>query len=114
MAEVLNIEFDKKARRIVKRHKRLARGYEAVVEENGIVVRRPVRQLPRVSKTGIFMVMLTLFCFKAFLFQNLGPQTYEDRVAKLAGGTVIEKAGAFVMQPDPVTLWLVDQYRGLL
>ena len=114
MAEVVNIEFDRRAKRIVKRHKRISGGYEAVLEDNGIIVRKPQRSLPAVSKTGIFLCIVALFGFKALLLETLGPKTYDDRVAKLANGTVIEQAGAFVMQQDPVSQWLVNTYHEVL
>ena len=114
MAEAQYQEFDRRMRRIVKRHRRLANGYVTVIDNNGLVVAKPRRQLPGISWTAFVGLFLALLAFKAFLFASLGPETYAERVAKLANGTVIEQMGAVVMQPEPVTLWLVEQYKGLL
>jgi len=52
--------------------------------------------------------------FKAFLVANLGPQTYDDRLARLNNGTVVEQAGAFVMQADPLTVYAAQKIRPVL
>ncbi|MDE9451177.1 hypothetical protein J3R80_11945 [Aliiroseovarius sp. Z3] len=41
--------------------------------------------------------------FKGFLFGQVGAINYNDRVDRLSNGSMIEQAGAWIMQDDPVT-----------
>ena len=54
------------------------------------------------------------FLFKAFLMANLGLGVYEERVARLGQGTVVEQAGGWVMQPDPVSVAIAEQISSVL
>ncbi len=110
MAEAQYQDFDRRMRRIVKNHRRLDRGFVAAIDENGLLVAKPQRALPRISYSWMIGMLTMLFMFKVYLFAVLGPTTYDERVTKLANGTVIEQAGAFVMQADPLTVWVAGQF----
>ena len=43
------------------------------------------------------------FVFKVLLFVALGEGTYMGRLSLLQQGGVVERAAAWVMQPDPAT-----------
>ncbi|MGO4916188.1 hypothetical protein [Pseudogemmobacter sp. W21_MBD1_M6] len=60
------------------------------------------------------LTLIALFGLKGFLYVNLGAITYTERVGKLQSGTVVEQFGAYVMQADPVTLWVADQIHNVL
>ncbi len=51
--------------------------------------------------------------FKGFLHYQIGATAYDERVARLSAGTVVEQAGAYAMTADPVTLWISEQFASL-
>ena len=50
------------------------------------------------------MIILSAFLFKAYIYADLGQADYAGRVAAISGPPIMEKAGAWVMQADPVTV----------
>ncbi len=105
--------FDKRVRKIQKRHRKLAHGYVQKIGPDGLIVVKPRRRM-RFPWKGIALVLMALFAFKGFLHAQLGGEIYDQRVAKLQNGTVIEKAGAWAMQADPLTIWISGQVRPYL
>ena len=59
-------------------------------------------------------VLLIGFLFKGFVFAYLGEEAYAERVTSLQSGTAMEKAGAWVMQPDPATLLIANSIGAIL
>ncbi len=106
-------DFDDRTRRIEKAHRRLARGYVTTVTRDGVIIHRPIRRYGP-SLRGIFLTFAALLGFKVLLYTYLGAIAYDGRVADLAGGTVIESIGAWVMQADPVTVWISQGVLELL
>ncbi|MFP4273656.1 MAG: hypothetical protein ACLFRU_01410 [Paracoccaceae bacterium] len=102
------LDFDKRLRRIDRKRRKLARGQVPYVDRNGLVTYRPRRGF-RLPLRGLVMFALGFIGFKAVVLANLGPQIYADRVDQLAAGTVVEKAGAWLMQADPATMWIALQ-----
>ncbi|TNC68824.1 hypothetical protein [Rubellimicrobium roseum] len=58
-------------------------------------------------------LVLAAIAFKTLLFVGLGEATYEGRRAKLANGTELERAAAWLMQPDPIGLGVARVVEGL-
>jgi hypothetical protein len=114
MAYAQNISFDKRLQRINKSHDRLSRGYVMAVNPDGLVVMRPQRRQVHFPLRGILLLAVATMAFKAFLYAEIGPGTYQDRVARLGGGTLPEAAGAWLMQADPVTVYLGSELKPYL
>lgn len=102
-------EFDRRMRRITRRHTQLSRGYVTSVNDDGLVVAKPKRKMRRGTLRGIAIVVLVLMGFKGFLHSQLGASAYETRVDGLSQGSVFEQAGAVLMVADPFTVWLSSQ-----
>jgi hypothetical protein len=51
---------------------------------------------------------------KGMIHFYIGAQTYESRVSALAAGEGLDPVGAWLMQADPLTLWVSAQLRGFL
>ncbi len=110
MADANLQQFEKRARRIERRHRRLSAGYRTVITRNGLIEARPLRRTGlRFPWKGVILALVALMGFKVFLYTQLGALTYNDRVGRLEAGTAVEQAGAWVMQADPLTLWLAGQ-----
>ena len=79
------------------------------MQPDGLIVSRPKRQPIQISFRVVIFFLAAFIGFKAFLFAGVGPLTYQDRLANLQSGTVVEKAGAYVMQADPLTVYVATQ-----
>jgi hypothetical protein len=69
-------------------------------------IRLPLRPLALILAAGLL--------FKAAILAQMGEEAYDLRVAALAGGTVAEQAGAWVLHADPATRWLSTFIQPLL
>ncbi len=95
--------FDQRLQRIGKKHRALSRGYIPRMRSDGLIVLKPKRVQAPISGRSVVLFLGAFFVFKGFLITNLGEQTYLDRVEQLREGTVVEQAGAFLMQADPLS-----------
>ena len=108
------LQFDKRLRRINRKHARMQRGVIASVNHDGLIIARPRRTAPRFPVRGMILLLAAFFVFKGGLYAYLGPITYNERVGTLASGTQVEQAGAWAMQADPVTIWIAQNLQPLL
>lgn len=99
-----NVQFDKRVKKIVRRHDKMSNGVVRRVNSDGLIVAKPRAYRPRFPLKGLVAVLLLGFLFKGFMLSYLGDAVYAERVATLQNGTALEQAGAWVMQPDPVTV----------
>lgn len=109
-----NVPFDKRLKRIVRRHDKMSNGVVRTVTSDGLIVAKPRLYRPRFPLKGLLVVLMLGFLFKGFLFAYLGEAGYSDRVAALQGGTVLEQAGGWIMQADPVTFVVAEGIQTVL
>jgi hypothetical protein len=109
-----HLAFEDRVRSIAVQRQRLARGQVHYVGADGLIRARPRRMTPRFPLTALVLVLLGGFAFKAVIFAHLGAEAYAAQVAAFAAGTVAEQAGAWLMQPDPLTVWTAGQADTLL
>lgn len=107
-------EFERRMRRISRRHSKMSQGFVTAVTEDGLVVARPKRQRRNALLRGLIVILLIVIPFKGFLHARLGPEAYEARIEALSSGTVFEQAGAYAMTADPLTVWISDQLVSLV
>jgi hypothetical protein len=62
----------------------------------------------------MFLVVSSALVAKSILIAQIGEADYQERVGRLSPGTQIEQVGAYVMQADPLTLWMSGYVRELL
>lgn len=103
-----HVPFDKRLKRIVRKHDRIQKGYVKTVTSDGLIVARPRVYRPRFPLKGLVILIVAGFLFKGFLFASLGAGAYDERVISLSQGSVMEQAGAWVMQADPATLFIAE------
>ena len=114
MALHRNSGFGRRVRKLEKQHRRLAQGYVTSVNHDGLVVARVRRGGFRFPFRGILLLAIAFLGFKSFLYANSGEIGYAERLALMQQGTIAERAGAWVMQPDVVTVWIGDQIKSFL
>ncbi|MEY8841766.1 hypothetical protein AB9K41_22285 [Cribrihabitans sp. XS_ASV171] len=105
------VDFDRRVRRLAKKHNALAGGYRTQMRPDGLIVMKPRRARPGISLRAVIVFVAGFLLFKGVLLASVGLQTYEDRVTRLAQGTTAERAGAWVMQADPVSLRVSEILR---
>ena len=85
-------------------------------EANGTLGRsyylRPARQRRPLLRSLIF-AFVCVFGLKGTILHNVGPESYEARVQRLQSGEEFDKLGAWLMQADPVTVWVAAQIADL-
>lgn len=102
-------DFDNRLRRIDRSRVKLSGGYVSVVGRDGLIMIKPRRKRVTLPLRGLFLLLAGGIGLKAMILVGLGAPVYQDRVDDLRDGTVIEQAGAWVMQADPLTVLLAEQ-----
>lgn len=108
------VDFQARVGSVERQHKAMANGYKTEIREDGLIVVKPKRVRRGFPLRGITVLLFSLFLFKGYTLAVLGAPTYADRVAKLADGTVMEQASAWVMQADPITMSLAELIAPLI
>lgn len=97
-------DFDKRLQKLGKKHARIkANGFVRKLGKDGLITIHARRRGPTFPLRGLIAVFVVAFVFKGFLLASMGEADYAERVAALQSGTMVEKAGAWVMQVDPAT-----------
>ncbi|KJZ18282.1 hypothetical protein [Loktanella sp. S4079] len=109
-----NVPFDKRLKRIVRRHDRMANGVVKTITADGLIVARPRVYRPKFPLKGLIALVVTGFVFKGFLFAAIGQEAYAERVSNLNSGSVVEQAGAWVMQPDVATMFIAEKVKAVM
>lgn len=101
--ESVQKNFLRRQRAIRKKHRRLAGGYVTRVNRMGVIEHRPRRSFGRITIMPLVLLAAMFLAFKAVLYVQLGEETYLSHLDNLTTGSAVERAGAMVMQIDPVT-----------
>ncbi|MFT4962554.1 MAG: hypothetical protein ACI92Z_003653 [Paracoccaceae bacterium] len=109
-----HLEFDQRVISLGRKRRALSRGYVTRMRSDGLLVARPYRTRPRIPVKALILFVMAFVVFKGFLIANIGSDAYSERVAKLENGTVVEQAGAWVMQSDPVSDMVAQQIGPIL
>ncbi len=71
---------------------------------------RPQAKRRSVIAPVLFLVV-SGFLLKAAIYHTVGAQSYNDRVTALMAGQGIDSVGGWLMQADPVTLYVSDKIQ---
>ena len=100
--------FNKRLTRLKRRHAAMGNGARAVMRGDGLIVLEPRHIQFNMPLRGFVLLMAFFMTFKGFVLSHLGYDGYEERLAVLQSGTVLEQGGAFVMGIDPVSRVIAD------
>ncbi|MEL6167167.1 MAG: hypothetical protein AAFR35_00655 [Pseudomonadota bacterium] len=104
--------FEQRMRRIERSQRRLAAGSVAAISEDGLIIAKPRPVRMRFPWRGLLAILVIVVGFKGFLHAQMGPTAYEAAVVQLQQGNVGEQIGAYILLPDPATLYLSNWLTG--
>ncbi|WP_255200053.1 hypothetical protein [Sulfitobacter sp. HGT1] len=107
-------QFGKRVNNLNRKHKALANGYYTTIRNDGLVIARPRRRDTGLPVKYILALVVLFVLLKAFMLSANGPGTYQIRLNALSEGTAIERAGAWILQVDPVTQALANKIGPVL
>lgn len=107
-------QFQARLKQINRKHEAMSGGYSAKLRPDGLLVVKPHRVQSRVSARTLIFFTAAFLVFKGFLMAALGFGSYDERVQTLALGSGLERAGAFIMQADPVSVFLAQKIGPVL
>ena len=107
-------EFHGRVARLQRKHYGFSQGYSARIQPDGPIVIEPRKTRSWVALKITTLILAAFLVFKTFLMAALGFASYDERVARLAEGTVVEQIGAVVMQSDPASVWAAQQIGPIL
>ena len=100
----IDANFDRRLNKVVRNRERMRRnGVVRRVGKDGLIRSRPRLVRPIFPLKGALLIAVLFIAFKALLFAQLGAGNYALKVEALRTGTIVEKAGAVLMQEEPVT-----------
>lgn len=107
-------QFEKRLRKLARKERAMERGFTTQLRTDGLLIVKPKRRGAPISLRSVLLFLAAFIVFKAIAMAELGPATYGAHVAELSQGTVIEQAGAWVMQADPASVAVANYIRPYL
>ena len=107
-------DFYRRQHRLSRKHRRLAEGYVTRVNKAGVIEHQPTPRAGSALARILILGILAVLGFKTLVLSWLGAEAYGQKLAALDAGSAVERAGAWIMQIDPVTLKLAEIVAGLM
>jgi hypothetical protein len=92
----------------IERARAEGRGFEADGTLGRSHFLRPTHRRRPVLRVVIF-ALVCLFGLKGAILFTIGPESYGARLARLESGQQIDRLAAWLMQADPVTVWVAER-----
>lgn len=97
--------FRKRTNRVNRRHEQIyLNGARTKIGRDGLITTVPRKRMQSFPLRGFAILFLAAILYKSVMLAWIGPTVYAERVGALADGTVIEQAGAWLLQADPATV----------
>ncbi len=61
----------------------------------------------------VLLVLMTIVAIKSAVLARIGDDTYAQRIAVLSQGDTADRIGAWVLQADPLTQYLAQQFKSI-
>ena len=108
------IPFDKRIKQITRKHDHMTKGSVKRMRADGLIVEQPRRLRMRFPARGLGIAIILVFVVKALLIGSIGLAEYDRHIVPLASGTIWDRAAAWVLQPDAVSVFLADGIAQLI
>lgn len=111
--------FDRRLEQLEEKKAALQEGRRLTVDDSGLMKLIPTgvrrRQIGRLMPVrAILIIAAVLMTFKGFLLYQLGIGVYTAKVAGMQQGDTTDQIGAYLMQIEPVSLWIYEAFRFVL
>ncbi|WP_412509188.1 hypothetical protein [Roseovarius sp. SYSU LYC5161] len=106
--------FDARVKNIGRKRARLSKGYVSQITDDGLIVFRPKKRKFEFPLRGLTFVVIGFLVLKGVILAHVGTPLYQERVAALRDGMLVERVGAMVMQLDPVSESIGGKLRPFL
>jgi len=83
-------------------------------DEDGVIVLTCERPEAGITFGGLAVVVAAFLVFKGVIIGHLGPDVHAAAIDTLRHGSLVERAGAFLMWPDAVSLAVAAEFGPLL
>lgn len=113
MADAKQMQFGHRLRRIDRNHRKLAHGYVTSMNHDGLLIARPRPSDIRLTWRGVAYVVIVMMAFKIFLYAQIGPLAYQEKVIELRNGSLAQQIGAYAMAADPLTTSIAGAFSGV-
>jgi hypothetical protein len=107
------VEFEKRLRRLLAKHRAMARGYTMRMQPDGLIVAEPRRAVSPISIRSLVVFLAAFILFKGFVIASLGSDVYGERVQTLQQGNMIVMVGGLAMEADPLSRLFAAQIEPL-
>lgn len=105
-------QFEKRLSSLERKHKALAEGYVARISPDGLITVQPKPKSSGLTVRLVALIFFGVMLFKLITVSLIGEVTYQERLDQLLSGTGFEKATAWILQLDPLTLHVSEYLRG--
>lgn len=108
--------FEERLRRLAQKRHRQSAGVVRQIGDDGLIMVVPRRRRRRITfpLRSLAFVLCFGLLFKALFLAHLGEARYSERVDALRDGNIAERAGAYLMLPDPATRAIVQTWGAYL
>lgn len=106
-------QFEKRLENLERKHRELAAGYVARINPDGLITIEPKSKRSGLTARLVALMLLGLVVFKIMVLALVTPVVYQERLDQLMAGTEFEKAAAWIMQIDPLTLRASEYLMGV-
>ena len=103
--------FELRIGRIMRHRRKLAGGYDLILNADNLIVPCPHAATLAFPWRGLCLALVVGLGFKALLMATFDAPTYTEKLTMLAEGRPLERAGAWVMQPDPASIAMARVIR---
>ena len=101
----IDASLNVRLRRVVRKHAKMRRnGVVYRVGRDGLIRARPSLIRPQMPLQGVAIIFGLLILFKSVMFAQIGAGNYAAKIDALRSGTTFERAGAVLLQEEPVTI----------
>jgi len=103
----IDASLNKRLNKVVRNHNKMRRnGVVHRVGKDGLIRSRARLVRPGFPIKGALIIVALLIAFKSLLFAQMGASNYAVKIDELRNGGMIEQAGSYIMQEEPVTVAL--------
>ncbi|MGR3494961.1 hypothetical protein [Citreimonas sp.] len=106
--------FEQRCSTVRRKHLRMASGYVTRLDRSGVILQTPIQRARPAVWRPLALAFVGALGIKVLILSGMGPEAYEAKRAELVTGNGVERAGALLMQVDPLTARVAEWMRPLL